>query len=187
VSAAVVAVCLVSLAASLQACGTLDKQAKANSFLLKDDDLAGVHVTPATSYKKVARYLSGIDSSLVKSFPAGGCRLAARKIGLKVGFSDLTASGAGTPVACEFFFAIATSDHWHTANGLRVGNSINTMRRLFPKALNVGKIPGRHWGIPVHSVGWWLDGATESPAHTVLEAYTRDSRVVAIGIGIVGH
>jgi hypothetical protein len=182
----VVLACVMSLAVSLQVSGAPDKQS-AKSFVLKGDELAGLHITPFMPYKSIFRYLSGIESPLVTSFPDGYCQLTARKIGLKVGFSALTSTGVGTPESCEFSFAIATGRRWHTTDGLRVGASVHAMRRLYPRALRVGKVPGRHWGIPSHSVAWWLNGRTGSIAHTILEAYARGSRVMAIGIEVVGH
>jgi hypothetical protein len=165
----------------------VDKQETAKTYVLKSNNLAGLRVTPATSYEKVINYLSRIDSAVAKSFLVGCCRLTAKKIGLKVGFYAPTSADSGMPSSCTFSFATATGKRWHAPNGLRIGTSTHTMLSLFPRANRVGKIPGRHFGVPVRAVLWELSAATGSVAQPILVAYTRNRRVVAIGIEIVGH
>jgi len=158
------------------------------SFVIAANRLAGLRITPDTSYRQTLGYFShtGRHGS---SFLDGLCRLRFEKIGLSVSFITL-AEGTATPAKCKFFpMAVATDSRWHTVNGLHVGATVASMRRKFPRAYNSGKIPGKHWGIPTGSTRWELTDSSSSShaAHPILVAYVRGGHVAALGIDIVGH
>jgi hypothetical protein len=163
------------------------------SFVIGAHSLAGLRITPDTSYRRVLRYFARAGQRGSSSFPEGLCRLRFAKIGLSTSFITL-AEGAATPAKCTFgIMAVVTGSRWHTANGLRVGAPMASLRRLFPRAYNSGKIPGKHWSIPTGSTVWWLanhESALQGSSHAarpVLAAYVRGGRVAALGITIVGH
>ena len=157
--------------------------------MIEAQSLAGLRIGPDTSYRRVLRYFARARQLGSSSFPDGLCRLRFEKIGLFTTFFTL-AAGAGTPAKCTFFGdAVVTRSSWHTANGLRVGATLASLRRIFPRAFDSGKIRGKHWGVPVGSTRWELtDGASSSQAaRSILIAYVRGGRVVALGIDVVGH
>ena len=159
------------------------------SFIIAANRIAGLRITPDTSYRRTLRYFARTGHRGSSSFPDGLCRLRFEKIGLFATFRTL-AEGGATPANCTFFLdAVVTGSRWHTANGLHVGASLASMRRLFPRPYKTGKIPGKHWGIPTGSTVWWLAYHVSSShaARPVLAAYVRGGRVAALGIDIVGH
>jgi hypothetical protein len=159
------------------------------SFVIGAHSLAGLRISPDTSYRRALRYLARAGQHGSSSFPDGLCRLRFKKIGLSTTFFTLAADTA-TPANCTHFGgAEVTGSRWHTANGLRVGATLASLRRIFPRAYNSGKIPGNHWSIPTGSTRWELtDGASSShAARPILVAYVRGGRVAALGIDIVGH
>jgi hypothetical protein len=163
------------------------------SFVIGAHSLAGLPISPDTSYRRVLRYFARAGQHGSSSFPDGLCRMRLAKIGLATTFITLW-PGAATPAKCRFgIMAVVTGWRWHTANGLRVGATVAAMRRLFPRAYKTAKIPGKHWSIPTGSTEWWLANyasalhSTSHAARPVLAAYVRGGRVAALGIEIVGH
>jgi hypothetical protein len=163
------------------------------SFVIGAHSLAGLPITPDTSYRRVLRYFARAGQHGSSSFPDGFCRVRFEKIGLSVSFFTL-AEGAATPANCTFgIMAVAVGSRWHAASGLHVGATVAAMRRLYPRAYKTEKIPGEHWSIPTGSTVWWLanhESAVHGASHAarpVLAAYVRGGRVVALGIDIVGH
>jgi hypothetical protein len=117
------------------------------SFVIAASRLAGLRITPDTSYRRTLRFFARAGQRGSSSFPDDLCRLRFEKIGLFATF--MTLDGAAAPAKCAFFLdAVVTGSRWHTANGLHVGASLASMRRLFPRPYKTGKIPGKHWGIP---------------------------------------
>ena len=159
------------------------------SFVIGAHSIAGLPIAPDTSYRRMLRYFTRVGQPSFLSFANGLCRLRFAKIGLSITFFTL-AAGGGTPAKCKFLGdAEVTGSRWHTANGLHVGASFQSLRRLFPRPHKVGKVPGKHWSIPTGSTEWWLGYRVSSShaARSVLAAYVRDGRVAALGIDIVGH
>jgi hypothetical protein len=159
------------------------------SFVIEARRLAGLRITPDTSYRRTLRHFARAGQRGSSSFPDGLCELRVEQIGLAATFFTL-AAGAATPANCRFFTAaVVTGSRWHTVNGLRVGAPLASLHRLFPRAYNSGKIPGKHRGIPTGSTVWWLANRSSSSqaARPVLAAYVRAGRVVALGIDVVGH
>jgi hypothetical protein len=123
------------------------------------------------------------------TFVSGGCRLRFREIGLFAEFTSF-ADGAGTPATCDFFLGVvARAQQWHTARGLRVGGTVSSLRRAYPRAYRSGEVGGTHWGIPSGAIRWELAAAAGvgEAARPVLVAYVKEERVVALGIETVGH
>jgi uncharacterized protein YecT (DUF1311 family) len=159
------------------------------SFLIGVHSLAGLPIAPDTSYRRALRYFARTGEHVSSSFTDGLCRLRVERITVSATSFTLD-SNTATPANCTFFSnAVVTSSRWHTANGLRVGAPLASLHRLFPRAKNMGKIDGKHWGIPTGSTWWWLANYASSShaARPVLEAYVRRGRVAALGITTVGH
>jgi hypothetical protein len=157
------------------------------SLVIAADRIGPLQIDPATSYRGVVRAFARPASV---RFDADGCRLRFGKIGLFVNLMTLDDRRAGTPATCRFFLAAAvTGRRWRTPNGLRVGAPLRSLRRLFLRAFDSGKIPGRHFGIPVASTRWELTQGSPAihAAHPILVAYVREGRVAALGVDVVGH
>lgn len=185
----VVAGSLISLVRAAETTMSASHPGSGTSFVIAARSLAGLGITPDTSYRRMLRYFTRAGEHGFSSFPDGLCQLRFEKIGLST-TSFTLAEGAATPAKCTFFMmAVVSGSRWHTANGLRVGATVASLRRLFPRAYNSGRIPGKHWGIPTGSTRWELaDGASSShAARPILVAYVRAGRVAALGIDIVGH
>jgi len=185
----VLALSLLSSACASRTTTPASHAASRVSFVIGAHSIAALRIAPDTSYRRALRYFARAGQRGSSSFPHGLCRLRFAKIGLFTTFFT-HAVGAATPVKCTFFGdAEVTGSRWHTANGLHVGATVASMRRLFPRAYNSGKIPGKHWGIPTGSTRWELtDGASSShAARPILVAYVRGGRVAALGINIAGH
>jgi hypothetical protein len=185
----VVALSLISPACSSSTRTPASRAGSRIPFVIAAHSLAGLRIGPDTSYRRTLRYFARAGQHGSASFSDGLCRLRFEKIGLSAAFAALAAD-SGTPATCTSFgAAVVTRSRWHTVNGLRVGATAASLRRIFPRAYNSGKIPGKHWGIPIGSTRWELtDGASSShAARPVLVAYVRAGRVAALGIDIVGH
>jgi hypothetical protein len=185
----VIAGSLISLACAAETTTSASPPGSRISFVIATNRVAGLRITPDTSYRGTLRYFARAGQHGSSSFPDGLCRLRLGKIGLSTVFFTLVAD-VTTPRNCRHFpDAVVTGSRWRTANGLRVGATVASLRRLFPRAYNSGKIPGRRWGIPTGSTVWYLTNLASSrqAARPVLVGYVRGGRVVALGIRIVGH
>jgi hypothetical protein len=185
----VLALSLISPACASDKTTSASRPGSRISFVIAANGIAGLRITPDTSYRRALRYFARAGERGSSSFPEGFCRLRFEKLGLFATFRTLR-EGAGTPAKCTFFGdAQVIGSRWHTANGLRVGATVASLRRLFPRAYKSGKIPGKHWGIPTGSTVWYLRNLASSrqAARPVLVAYVRGGRVAALGIVIVGH
>ena len=183
------ALSLISPACASRTTTTASQAGSRVSFLIGAHSLAGLRITPDTSYRRTLRYFARAGQQGSSSFPEGLCRLRFAEIGLYATFRTL-AQGAGTPAKCTLLGdAEVTGSRWHTPNGLHVGATVESMRRIFPRAFNSGKIPGKHWGIPTGSTRWELTGGSSSShaARPILVAYVRGGHVAALGINIAGH
>jgi len=163
------------------------------AFVIGAHSLAGLPITPDTSYRRMLRYFAQAGQRGSSAFPDGLCRLRLKKVGLSTSFITL-AGDTAMPANCTFgIMAVVIGSRWHTANGLQVGAPAASLRRLFRRAYNSGRIPGKHWSIPTGSTVWWLanhESALHGSSHAarpVLVAYLRGGRVAALGITIVGH
>jgi hypothetical protein len=184
----VLALSVISAGCSSHTRTTASDAASRVSFVIAANRIAGLRITPDTSYQQTLRYFARAGQHGSSSFPDGLCRLRFERIGLSMTFITL-AEGA-TPANCKFSpMAVVTTPRWHTPNGLHVGATFQSLRRLFPRPYKTGKIRGKHWSIPTGSTVWWLAYRVSSShaARPVLAAYVRGGRVVALGIDIVGH
>jgi hypothetical protein len=105
--------------------------AAAPSYVIHGDrSVAGLQVARATSADAVARL--GAPTSTTPQ-PPYGCVKQWRPLGLTLAFVDLTARNA-----CRdgvLLRATARSRaHWRTAKGLRVGDPVSRLQRLYPAA-----------------------------------------------------
>jgi hypothetical protein len=189
VGSLVLAVSLVSPACASSSTTPASHAASRVSFVIGAHSIAGLRIAPDTSYRRMLRYFTRVGQSGSSSFPSGLCRLRFGKIGLSATFFTLIADRA-TPANCtHFMMVVVTGSRWHTANGLHVGATLASMRRIFPRAYNSGTTEGRHWSIPTGSTVWWLANRASGShaARPVLTAYVRGGRVAALGITTVGH
>jgi hypothetical protein len=188
VASLVLALSLISPACASRTTATTSGAASGLSPVIAANRIAALPIAPETSYRRTVRYFARAGVQGSSSFPKGLCRLHFEKIGLSMSFITL-AAGPATPANCILPTTVVTGSRWHTANGLHVGATLQSMRRLFLRARNMGKIPGKHWSIPTGSAVWWLANfaSTSHAARPVLVAYVRGRRVAALGITIVGH
>jgi hypothetical protein len=106
------------------------------------------------------------------------CRAVWRRIGLTLSYLSL---GNGDP--CQFggmVTATATSTAWRTNRGLRIGDRVTRLRRLYPRAKSVATPP---YG------GWWLITrhtcpTTGSQAYPGLRARTSATKVIALIVNV---
>jgi hypothetical protein len=71
-----------------------------------------------------------------------GCRGAWPRLGMEVDLYNLGTTGG----PCKFFHhALLTGKRWRTANGLRIGDSLSRLQRLFPGVITHGSW---RWLIP---------------------------------------
>ena len=77
-----------------------------------------------------------------------GCDLAWRSLGLRIEFYNLGGQDACSREGGRFGGATITSRRWRTSKGLRVGDSVARIRRLYPRATY-------HAG-GFYSRSWWL-------------------------------
>ncbi|HEY2355470.1 MAG TPA: hypothetical protein VGH79_11300 [Gaiellaceae bacterium] len=178
------------LAVALSACGGSAPTVQRASFVIGADSLAGLPMSPGTSYLGASRYFErkGFRSSR-RITRDGDCRLELKTIGFSADFWSF--ANRATPRKCtDFGGAFASGPRWHTANGLRVGASVAELHRLFPHALSGGPWNGSWWGPGVGVNGWYLGPkwpANNHAAHTILIAYVKDGRVFALGEEVSGH
>jgi hypothetical protein len=97
-------------------------------FVIEAHRLAGLRITPDTSYRRALRYFARAGERGSSSFPDGLCRPQFDRIGLAITFITL-AAGAATPANCTFSpMAVVTGSRWHTTNGLHVGVRLALLR-----------------------------------------------------------
>lgn len=148
--------------------------------------LAGLAVSPATSFRQLRRFF---DTPASARFDSYGCRWRFRKLGLRAEFISF-AEGTATPETCDILLsALGTTPRWRTPRGLGIGATLHALRDAYPRANSWGEVGGTHWGIPASAVIWQLAAAphTGHAAHLVLFAYVKRGRVVALGLHVVGH
>jgi hypothetical protein len=76
-----------------------------------------------------------------------GCDLTWRSLGLRIEFYNLGGRDACSREGGRFGGATITSRQWRTSKGLRVGDSVARIRRLYPRATfhQGGFYPGSWW------------------------------------------
>jgi hypothetical protein len=97
-----------------------------------------------------------------------GCRVAWHGRGVKVLFANFGAGGPCREDLGRSQTARAYGDRWRTAKGLRIGQTLNRLRTLYPAAARHGR-------------SWWLVTAVshigETRRYPVLRATVRGGRV----------
>jgi hypothetical protein len=63
-----------------------------------------------------------------------GCTTRWRALGLRIDWYNLGGADPCSPRGGRFYRALVTGRGWRTAKGLRVGDSAERLRRLFPRA-----------------------------------------------------
>lgn len=160
------------------------------SYVIGSNVVGGLSVGGTTSYQQVVRYFARVGlPPFASSFSIWGCTIRSQRSGLAFEFdSDIVAyviRHRATAATCTTFGrASVTSPRWHTANGLRVGASLPTMRSFYPHAFDngLGKPPPgvRNW------CAYWVLAAPQNPG-PALFAYTTRGRIAALGIELIGH
>jgi hypothetical protein len=117
----------------------------------------------------------GRASSRRPRYEGSGCEVSWRKIGLKMTFAYY-GGGGGRTAACGANRGIAKSaliqgsmaERWQTSRGLRIGDSLENLDRLYPNAV---EWEGDYWlAIGFSPVG-------EDSSYPVLAAFVRSETV----------
>jgi len=167
-SAAALAGLLIAPASTV---GSMDKSAAEPLVLIGDRIVGGVRVL--SKLARATQVFGAPDTT--RRLNAYGCRAVWRSTGLTLEFLDL--SGAADPCgAGGMVTAIATSTRWRTRTGLRVGDRVARIRRLYRHARHV---------VGARSPGWWLItrrtcATTGSQAYPGLRAKTSANKVSAL-------
>jgi hypothetical protein len=122
----------------------------------------------------------GRPTKVVRTSDAS-CRVLYSGIGLRFAFVNLGGGGPCDPELTKSQVARAFDPRWHTGRGLFVGDSLRSLRRLYPRATRHGR-------------SWWLVkgmnifGVGGNP-YPVLRATMKDGRVrsFALSIGAAGE
>jgi hypothetical protein len=146
-----------------------------SSFVIQGDHKIGGYAVKADGSLRGAVREFGAPSSRRRRFQATACDVRWRDLGLRIEFYNLggtdACSGAG-----RFLRATITSRRWRTAKGLRVGDSVARLRRLYPRATFRRD---RFYG-----AGWWLVTRVSRVGTTSrypgLQARVRSGRVSAL-------
>jgi hypothetical protein len=160
-------------------------------YVVDAQRLAGLRVTVAApTFRRAVKYYGPLATDVHTRFSDGNCDLTFVGLGLKLFLARLdTGLVPGTPATCNFFIgAEVTSRAWRTSRGLRIGSTVQTLRRLYPSAYSWGSTGKGGVLDPPRSIMWVV--ADETPghaAHPVLTADVRHARVISLGISIFGH
>ena len=169
-SAPLLAICLAVIGCAFGAAG------QGTRYRIAANELAGLPISPSTPFMKFKSY--GPLGESRTTFGHMSCQLFFPAAKLTVRFSAfLSPTTQGTPATCTFFYATVRSAQWTTPQGLRVGDTVATMRHLYPRSVRLNSTSNE----------WFLSGKQGSVLHTVLVAFTAHRRVNAVGIDTVGH
>lgn len=167
---------LALLAAAASAAAALAAPA---DYTIQSDSRIGSFQTKTAPQLAGAEAAFGTPSSVRKLDPMQ-CRAVWRARGLTMTLLDLNQTG--DPCGNGGFVSATTiGKAWHTANGLRVGDPVSRLRRLFPRAaLHLHEGPNS---------GWWLVprrscAATGANPYPGLLARTARGRVSAFVVQI---
>jgi hypothetical protein len=157
-------------------------------FVIAPRAVAGVSVTPSTSFIRFRQAFSTLGVTGDAQFVIGGCRLTYAGIGLFASFDDLLTSGKGTANGCSSLGTIvANAPNWRTSNGLRIGMSLAELRSRYPHAYRGSVVSGNQRGVPSGSRIWELNSVSGHTATPILIAFVNRDKVAALGIEVVGH
>jgi hypothetical protein len=104
-----------------------------------------------------------------------GCRVGWHTLGVKILFANFGGGSACREDLGRSQTARAFGNRWHTAKGLRVGQRLSRLRRLYPNATRHGR-------------AWWLVTAVsrfgEPRRYPVLRATVREGTVRSFSVRI---
>lgn len=136
----------------------------------------GLSVARAT-HAIALRHFQALASDVSTVSGHGGCTLASKKLSLQMSYF----------LCANLIEVVVTGPGWQTPNGLRIGSTVRSLRRLFPHALNTRLRAKPVNGVPPGSIDWDLASVPRSGTYPVLVAYVKDQHVAAIGLEIAGH
>lgn len=168
---------LLTIAAVALLCAAGAAAAIADDTTIRSDLQLGSFHTRGPQLLTTAVDAFGAPSS-AKGIPGDECRAVWRDLGLVIAFLDLERSGRPCAKG-SFLRATMIGRAWHTATGLRIGDPVARLRRLFPHA-------DLHRG---DDAGWWLVTRHNCPevggeAYAGLLARTSRGRVSAFVVRI---
>ena len=115
------------------------------------------------------------ESSFQRRISTWGCKVGWHGLGVKILFANFGGGGACEEDLGRSQTARAFGDRWRTAKGLRVGQRLARLRRLYPSATRHGR-------------GWWLVTAVSqigvTSRYPVLSATVRGGRVRSFAVQI---
>jgi hypothetical protein len=159
---------------SVLALGPADAANRARPLTISDRQVASFHYRVDGSFKAAVAAL-GLPSRISPQKPRGDCIARWAKLELKIRFYTLGITGD----ACgSFGSAETTSVRFRTGKGARIGTTLQTLWRLYPRAR-------LHRGPAFAGAGaWWLVIRTYSVgpfSYPGLYARVRNGRVWALG------
>jgi hypothetical protein len=148
--------------------------ASAHSFAVRGDQKLGAYAVRADGSLAGAIRAFGTPSSTRRT--GVSCLVVWSRHGLTVTFYNLGGDNPCSPAGGRFSRAILRGDHWLTTLGLRVGEPVSKLRRLYPRA------PFRRGERHFWPSGYWLLTRTspfgEGGGYPGLLAETARGRVV---------
>jgi hypothetical protein len=145
---------------------------------------AGLPISSGLTYSQTLRFFRSRGDRVTRGSIPMGCYLKVSRLEMRVDFEGFRLPGKAS---CSLFGALTvTSRTWRTSTGLRVGDSVTTLRHLFPRATNFGGVTPTTSAVP-GSVPWGLTTPPGAAMHPWLLAYVAHARVVGLGILMVGH
>jgi hypothetical protein len=120
--------------------------ALAASFVIQGDYRIGGYAVKADGSLAGVIDEYGRPTSVRRRFQGGACDVRWRAIGLFVEFYNLGGDDSCRPASGRFRRATMTGRRWRTAKGLRIGDSVARLRRLYPRAtFRAERFYGRAW------------------------------------------
>jgi hypothetical protein len=123
--------------------------AQAPSFVVQADVKIGRFAVKRDRTLGAAQRAFGQPTS-VRPTQQAACAAAWAPYGLTIHFYNLGGQNPCTPRYGFFSRAFLQGSRWRTASGLRVGNSVAVLRRLYPAARFYPGVRGER------PAGWWL-------------------------------
>lgn len=134
---AIVATAVAAPAASAQAPDYTIRATGSKTSLGKVSAIGGFEPRSDPSLK-AATAAFGPPSSR-KTTSSSSCQVGWRSIGLRIVFVNLGAPGSNSCDAGKVQTVSAFGRVWTTSRGLRIGQSVKTLRKLYPSALRKGR------------------------------------------------
>jgi hypothetical protein len=139
---------LVSVIGFTAACLATD--VSAHVFAIRGDARIGAYRVKTDGSLGGAINAFSQPSSLSRQFGGSACMAGWRQHGLTIQFYNLGGDDACAPASGRFLRATMRGNHWTTTLGLRIGDPVGKLRRLYPSAR---LRPGQR---RVRPTGYWL-------------------------------